>query len=271
MTSPAQIKSFFDRLLVVAATKREARNDLADIKAEDPERQVDWTRLCALAVAHDDDLNNPKGSGNRVEKLLAAGTYANWYAEMMGIGNSEQNTKKYSYKAEGADAEPPPATPSSGADDAGIDRPEQKNAPARNSGRIKGGPARARASRAARSPAAEPAATDNVPRTAVMAGEGVAGPGALAAQTASGPPKDALPVPSPAAQDGSVAAGDVLSSPAAPDSEPALVEALIDRGEAGAAGDTVPGAGSPPAAEPGDGPIPVFLRRDPAAKWWGGM
>lgn len=90
MSSPAELRGFFNRAVAIAARLREAREDFADLKSEDEQNQVDWARLRALAIAHDADEHDDKKK-NRVAKLLEHGTYANWYAEILGIGQDEQN------------------------------------------------------------------------------------------------------------------------------------------------------------------------------------
>lgn len=101
MSDPKKIKNWFARALDIAAQHREARETLRDMKTEDPERQMDWARLMALATARDADLHDAD-KHDRVEKLLAKGTYASWYADIVGIGNSEQiDHSRSSTKTEG--------------------------------------------------------------------------------------------------------------------------------------------------------------------------
>ena len=86
--TPSQLRSFFDRLVTISATMREAREDTAEIKKEDPNKTVDWSRLCALAAAYDADQHDAKKK-NRVNILIKKAEYASWYATILKIGSEK--------------------------------------------------------------------------------------------------------------------------------------------------------------------------------------
>lgn len=91
-TTAPELKGFFDRCVAIAERKREAREDFAEIKLEDPLKKIDWTRLMALAAAYDADRHDDK-KHDRVDTLIKKAEYANWYAEILKIGDPEQKAQ----------------------------------------------------------------------------------------------------------------------------------------------------------------------------------
>jgi hypothetical protein len=87
--TPSEIRGFFEEAMRVAAQAREVREKFAAMQKRARKKEIDWLQLKALAVAHDADAASP-GSG-RVGKLIAKATYANWYAEILKLGNMNRS------------------------------------------------------------------------------------------------------------------------------------------------------------------------------------
>lgn len=93
--TPSELQGFFDETERLAAELRELNEKFAAIRERAKKKEMDFARLRALAIAHDADKHDEKKK-DRVAKLIRNGTYAGWYAEILKIGQDEQNAHRRS-------------------------------------------------------------------------------------------------------------------------------------------------------------------------------
>lgn len=91
MSSPSEIKGFFDECVLLAEQSRLIRERFAAMQRAATLKKIGWQELKSLAIANDADQHEKKeGKRDRVSKLMKKSEYTRWYADILKLATKDE-------------------------------------------------------------------------------------------------------------------------------------------------------------------------------------
>ena len=91
MSTPSEIRGFFDECRMLAEQSRSIRERLAAMAKSAKDKQIGWQELKSLAFALDADESEKEAKKRvRVSKLIQKSEYTRWYSEILKLGSKDE-------------------------------------------------------------------------------------------------------------------------------------------------------------------------------------